>query len=119
MKHQSVIVRQKEADEKAKLEAQVEQSDDEPAKEGAPEPAEEADEEAVQEAFSTVIAQKKRKARKPYDPGQPRKKKTERKTKDEEHFIPYMAKDYQTESGQVTWPRVIGTSCAVCNARFP
>lgn len=102
-KHQGVIVRQKEADEKAELARDERESDnEEPTRESASnEPQEEADEATVQEAFGTVIAQKKRKARKPYDANQAKKKKPERCAKDDEHFIPYMAKDYQTESGQV------------------
>lgn len=103
VKHQSVIVKQKEADEKAKIAKAELQAEEEPVNGNATnEPQEEADDEMVQEAFSTVIAQKKRNTRRPYDPSQPKRKKIqERQTKDEENFIPYMAKDYQTESGQV------------------
>ena len=67
MKHQSVIAKQKEANEKAKRAKNEQSADEETPKEGGEpaEPQEEADEQMVQEAFSTVIAQKKRKARKP------------------------------------------------------
>lgn len=97
IKHQRIILKQKsqEATENrtsAPNDAQEESKSDVPQ--------EEADDEAVQEAFSTVIAQKKRSSRKPFDPNQPKKKRVKlATTKDEEHYIPYVAKDHQTESG--------------------
>ena len=61
---------------------------------------EEAGEELVQEAFSTVIAPKRRINSKPFDPDQPKKKRVKNVVvKDEENYIPYVAKDHHGESG--------------------
>ena len=97
IKHQRIILKQKALDVKGKKdasEASAASAEKEPSV-----PQEEADDEMVQEAFSTVIAQKKRTSRKPFDPSQPKKKQRIQDTKDEENYINYMAKDYQTESG--------------------
>ena len=96
IKHQMIIIKQKESNMK---QIETKPSDeDEPERSGVPQ--EEANEELVQEAFSTVIAQKKRTSRKPFDPNQAKKKRLQSKpTKDEENYINYVAKDHQTESG--------------------
>ncbi|XP_059351601.1 ATP-dependent RNA helicase DDX54-like [Daphnia carinata] len=95
IKHQRIIMKQKKAAIKSAAEAA---SSEEP--ENVAVPQEEADDEMVQEAFSTVIAQKRRTSRKPFDPNQAKKKRIQtQSTKDEENYINYVAKDHQTESG--------------------
>jgi hypothetical protein len=94
IKHQMIIIKQKKSNMK-QMEAKP---SDEPESSGVPQ--EEANEEMVQEAFSTVIAQKKRTSRKPFDPSQTKKRRLQSKTtKDEDNYINYIAKDHQTESG--------------------
>ena len=94
IKHQRIIIKQKNANMK---QSETKPSD-EPESNSVPQ--EEANEELVQEAFSTVIAQKKRTSRKPYDPNQAKKRRLQTQTtKDEENYINYNAKDHQTESG--------------------
>ena len=99
IKHQRIIIKEK-AQNNAKNEAVAFDKEQTEAAAGSSVHQEEADEETVQEAFSTVIAQKKRTSRKPFDPSQPKKKRAKpAPTKDDENYIPYVAKDYQTESG--------------------
>ncbi|XP_046459761.1 ATP-dependent RNA helicase DDX54-like isoform X2 [Daphnia pulex] len=94
IKHQRIIIKQKNANMK---QSETKPSD-EPESSGVPQ--EEANEELVQEAFSTVIAQKKRTSRKPFDPNQSKKRRLQSQTtKDEENYINYNSKDHQTESG--------------------
>jgi hypothetical protein len=96
IKHQRVIIKQKALDVTQEKKTA---SDAASAEAESKVPQEEADEETVQETFSTVIAQKKRSSRKPFVPSQPKKKQRLQPTKDEENYINYTAKDYQTESG--------------------
>ena len=97
IKHQRIIIKQKEADTKT---GTVPFDETEEGDGPVPVPQEEADEEMVQEAFSTVIAQKKRTSRKPFIPGQVKKRRIQAQpTRDEENYIRYEAKDHQTESG--------------------
>jgi len=97
IKHQRVILKQKALDVTQEKKTASDAAASAEAEFTVPQ--EEADEEMVQEAFSTVIAQKKRTSRKPFDPSQPKKKQRLQPTKDEENYINYMAKDHQTESG--------------------
>lgn len=95
IKHQRIIIKQKKSEMKSAAEAAFAEEI-----ENTGVPQEEADEEMVQEAFSTVIAQKKRTSRKPFDPNQAKKKRLQSQTtKDEDNYINYVAKDHQTESG--------------------
>jgi len=96
IKHQRIILKQKALDTTTENQAAAFDQVEDPARE----PQEQADEDMVQEAFSTVIAQKKRTSQKPFDPNQPKKKKVKATTtKDEENYINYVSKDYQTETG--------------------
>lgn len=94
IKHQRIIIKQKKSEEAAETQNTLSELPETTV------PQEEADEEMVQEAFSTVVAQKKRVSRKPFDPNQSKKRKlASQPTRDEENYIRYMSKDHQTESG--------------------
>lgn len=97
VKHQRIIIKQKESDvasENRAIETTISKELETTV------PQEEADEEMVQDTFSNVIASKKRDSRKPFDPNQIKKRRLQSQpTKDEENYIPYLAKDHQTESG--------------------
>ena len=101
VKHERIIYKNKQtALVELKRQADEEHASDE---EGATvEMAEQADDDEVKEAFSTVIAQKKRSSRKPFDPEQSKRKKlrlSQKSTKDEENYIPYISADHHGESG--------------------
>lgn len=94
IKHQRIIIKQKKSEEPPENENVPSELPETTV------PQEEADEEMVQEAFSTVVAQKKRTSRKPFDPNQAKKRKLQTQPiRDEENYIRYMSKDHQTESG--------------------
>lgn len=94
-KHEVLIAKHKAAGVKEKEEKALqarEEEEREPRQEQA-----QADEEAVNEAFSEVIAQKKR--TKPFVASESKKKRPKISTKDEQNYIPYVAKDHHGESG--------------------
>jgi len=93
VKHQRIIVKQKELDATAPKAPSFDQLKVAPA-------APEADEEELQDAFSTVIAQKKRASQKPFDVNKAKKKRVAlQSSKDEANYINYASKDHLTETG--------------------
>ena len=96
IKHQRIIVKQKELDAAAPQAPSFDQLKSTPA-------AVEANEDELQDTFSTVIAQKKRTSQKPFDVSKAKRKRVARQsTKDEANYINYASKDHLTETGYIS-----------------